>query len=43
LNVSIKTVDAQMVIAVKKISEKVKTEFEFFPGLATKKSIGNGQ
>ena len=41
LNVSVKTVDAQMVIAVKKISEKVKSEFEFFPGLAAKKSIGN--
>jgi len=38
LSVSVKTVDAQMVIAVKKISEKVKTEFDFFPGLATKKS-----
>ena len=37
LNVSVKTVDAQMVIAVKKISEKVKSEFEFFPGAATKK------
>jgi RNA polymerase sigma-70 factor (ECF subfamily) len=43
LNVAVKTVDAQMVIAVKKISEKVKSEFEFFPGLATKKSIGNKQ
>ena len=38
LNVSVKTVDAQMVIAVRKIGEKVKSEFEFFPGLAAKKS-----
>lgn len=38
LNISINTVDAQMVIAVKKISEKVKVHFDFFPKMATKKS-----
>lgn len=32
LNISVNTVDAQMVIAVKKISEKVKAHFDFFPG-----------
>lgn len=37
LNISVNTVDAQMVIAVKKISEKVKGHFEFFPGIAAKK------
>jgi RNA polymerase sigma-70 factor (ECF subfamily) len=31
LNISENTVDAQMVIAVKKISEKVKSHFDFFP------------
>jgi RNA polymerase sigma-70 factor (family 1) len=31
LNVSVNTVDAQMVIAVKKISEKVKLHFDFIP------------
>lgn len=31
LNITVNTVDAQMVIAVKKISEKVKGHFEFFP------------
>ena len=36
LNVSVNTVDAQMVIAVKKISEKVKGYFDFFPGVAEK-------
>jgi RNA polymerase sigma-70 factor (family 1) len=35
LNVSINTVDAQMVIAVKRISEKVKMHFEFFAGPAS--------
>lgn len=39
LNISINTVDAQMMIAVKKISEKVKAHFEFFPGLAPKNKI----
>lgn len=38
LNVSVNTVDAQMVIAVKKISEKVKGHFDFFPNMATKKN-----
>jgi RNA polymerase sigma-70 factor (family 1) len=32
LNISPKTVDAQMVIAVKQISEKVRPDFDFFPG-----------
>jgi RNA polymerase sigma-70 factor (family 1) len=36
LNISVNTVDAQMVIAVKKISEKVKGHFEAFP-LSAKK------
>jgi len=31
LNITVNTVDAQMVIAVKKISEKVKGHFDFFP------------
>jgi RNA polymerase sigma-70 factor (ECF subfamily) len=31
LNISVKTVDAQMVIAVKRISEKVKDYFDCFP------------
>jgi RNA polymerase sigma-70 factor (family 1) len=31
LNLSINTVDAQMVIAVRRITEKVKTHFEFLP------------
>lgn len=31
LNISINTVDAQMVIAIKKISEKVKLSFDTFP------------
>ena len=39
LNLSINTVDAQMVIAVKRISEKVKAHFDFFPkGELKKKS-----
>jgi len=38
LNISINTVDAQMVIAVKKISEKVKVHFDFFPNMAAKKN-----
>ena len=37
LNISVNTVDAQMVIAVKKISEKVRGHFEFFPGVPAKK------
>lgn len=36
LNISVNTVDAQMVIAVKKISEKVRGHFEAFP-LSAKK------
>ena len=31
LNISVKTVDAQMVIAVRQISEKVRPDFDFFP------------
>lgn len=31
LNISENTVDAQMVVAVKKISERVKSHFDFFP------------
>ena len=31
LNISTKTVDAQMVIAVKQIGEKVKADFDYFP------------
>jgi len=38
LNISTNTIDAQMVIAVKKISEKVKGHFEFFPGVVAKKN-----
>jgi RNA polymerase sigma-70 factor (ECF subfamily) len=37
LNVSVNTVDAQMVIAVKRISEKVKGHFDFFPNLISRK------
>lgn len=37
LHISVNTVDAQMVIAVKKISEKVKGHFDFLPKLVTKK------
>lgn len=37
LNLSIKTIDAQMVIAVKRISEKVKEHFEHFPKTDKKK------
>src|SRR5688572_15438653 len=36
LNISPKTVDAQMVIAVRQISEKVKAHFDSFPGRAKK-------
>jgi RNA polymerase sigma-70 factor (family 1) len=36
LNLSIKTVDAQMVIAVKKISEKVKIHFDLTPSFVKK-------
>jgi RNA polymerase sigma-70 factor (ECF subfamily) len=38
LHISVNTVDAQMVIAVKKISEKVKGHFDFLPRFVTKKS-----
>jgi RNA polymerase sigma-70 factor (family 1) len=38
LNISVNTIDAQMVIAVKKISEKVKGHFEFFPRVPGKKN-----
>jgi RNA polymerase sigma-70 factor (ECF subfamily) len=38
LNISVNTVDAQMVIAVKRISEKVKMHAEFLPGKALKKN-----
>ena len=34
LNIAVNTVDAQMVIAVKRISEKVKMHFDFFAGPA---------
>lgn len=37
LNISPKTVDAQMVIAVKQISEKVKFYFDYFPSHQSKK------
>lgn len=37
LNLSVNTVDAQMVIAVKRISEKVKGHFDFFPRTPAKK------
>lgn len=37
LHISVNTVDAQMVIAVKKISEKVKGHFDFLPRFVTKK------
>jgi len=37
LNISPKTVDAQMVIAVRQVSEKVKADFDRFPGSARKK------
>ena len=37
LNVSVNTVDAQMVIAVKRISEKLKIDFEWFPRSVSKK------
>jgi RNA polymerase sigma-70 factor (family 1) len=37
LNISENTVDAQMVIAVHRISEAVKGQFDFFPSKATKR------
>jgi RNA polymerase sigma-70 factor (family 1) len=37
LNVSVNTVDAQMVIAVKRISEKLKSDFEWVPRPSSKK------
>lgn len=39
LNISPKTVDAQMVIAVKQVSEKVKSELDLFPVKKIKKNI----
>lgn len=39
LNISANTVDAQMVIAVQRISEKVKRHFDFFP--ARQKKVNN--
>ncbi len=38
LKISPKTVDAQMMIAVKQISEKVKTDFDYFPNRSIKKN-----
>ena len=38
LNISPKTVDAQMMIAVKQISEKVRMDFDYFPGRNIKKN-----
>ena len=38
LNITVNTVDAQMVIAVKKISGKVRGHFDFFPRMATNKN-----
>ncbi len=38
LKISPKTVDAQMMIAVKHISEKVKTDFDYFPNRSIKKN-----
>lgn len=38
LNISPKTVDAQMVIAVRQISEKVRLDFDYFPNRNVKKS-----
>lgn len=37
LNISVKTVDAQMVIAVRQVSEKVQTDFDYFPSRSRKK------
>jgi RNA polymerase sigma-70 factor (ECF subfamily) len=37
LNISLNTVDAQMVIAVKRISEKLKSDFEWAPRSTSKK------
>jgi RNA polymerase sigma-70 factor (family 1) len=37
LNISPKTVDAQMVIAVRQISEKVKLDFDYFPNRNSRK------
>ena len=37
LNISINTVDAQMVIAVKRISEKLKSDFDWVPHPSSKK------
>ena len=37
LNITVNTVDAQMLIAVKKISSKVKGHFDFFPRTTAKK------
>lgn len=38
LNISPKTVDAQMMIAVKQISEKVRMDFDYFPSRNIKKN-----
>ncbi len=38
LNISPKTVDAQMMIAVKQISDKVKADFDYFPARNGKKT-----
>jgi RNA polymerase sigma-70 factor (family 1) len=38
LNISPKTVDAQMMIAVKQVSEKVKMDFDYFPNRNIKKN-----
>jgi RNA polymerase sigma-70 factor (family 1) len=38
LNISPKTVDAQMVIAVKQISEKLRLSFDFFPTRVSRKN-----
>ena len=38
LNISPKTVDAQMMIAVKQVSEKVKMDFDYFPSRNIKKN-----
>ena len=43
LNISVNTIDAQMVIAVKRISEKVKMHFDFFAGPASLSKKGAGQ
>ena len=39
LNVSVNTVDAQMVIAVKRIRENLKSHFEWLPDTTAKKNL----